>query len=148
MIGTSNLFRARQPHYTPREANTLRVVACSYISLLRSCKPIPEPAVRELCYKARELLIEESNVQIVDAPVTICGDIHGQFHDLMELFRVGGDVPDTNYLFMGARKLSLAVALATNPWRAQATLSTAASTPSNRSCCCSLSRSATQTASR
>jgi diadenosine tetraphosphatase ApaH/serine/threonine PP2A family protein phosphatase len=57
--------------------------------------------VRELCYKARELLIEEGNVVTVDAPVTICGDIHGQFHDLMELFRVGGDVPDTNYLFMG-----------------------------------------------
>ncbi|KAK5121439.1 hypothetical protein LTR85_005272 [Meristemomyces frigidus] len=71
------------------------------IAQLRACRPIPETQVRELCYKARELLIEEGNVVSVDAPVTICGDIHGQFHDLMELFRVGGDVPDTNYLFMG-----------------------------------------------
>ncbi|MCJ1447647.1 MAG: hypothetical protein MMC23_008158 [Stictis urceolatum] len=72
-----------------------------WISDLRACRTIPEPCVRELCFKARELLIEEGNVVQVDAPVTICGDIHGQFHDLMELFKVGGDVPDTNYLFMG-----------------------------------------------
>lgn len=44
--------------------------------------------------------MEESNVQPVQSPVTICGDIHGQFYDLMELFRVGGEVPDTNYIFM------------------------------------------------
>ncbi|KAF1348531.1 Metallo-dependent phosphatase-like protein [Delphinella strobiligena] len=71
------------------------------IAQLRACRPIPEIQVREVCYKARELLIEEGNVVAVNAPVTICGDIHGQFHDLMELFRVGGDVPDTNYLLMG-----------------------------------------------
>ncbi|KAL1840699.1 hypothetical protein VTJ49DRAFT_194 [Mycothermus thermophilus] len=71
------------------------------IEQLRACRPIPEHEVRELCHKARELLVEEGNVVTVNAPVTICGDIHGQFHDLMELFRVGGDVPDTNYLFMG-----------------------------------------------
>ena len=44
--------------------------------------------------------MEESNVQPVPAPVTVCGDIHGQFHDLMELFNQGGNVPDTNYIFM------------------------------------------------
>ncbi|KAJ3081606.1 serine/threonine-protein phosphatase PP-X isozyme 2 [Rhizoclosmatium globosum] len=71
------------------------------IEQLKRCEPITEAQVRDLCLKAREILIEESNVQKIQAPVTICGDIHGQFYDLMELFRVGGMCPETNYLFMG-----------------------------------------------
>ncbi|KAF8822879.1 putative serine/threonine protein phosphatase [Cardiosporidium cionae] len=71
------------------------------IEQLRRGEYIKELEVKDLCAKAKEILVEEANVQRVDAPVTICGDIHGQFYDLMELFRVGNDVPETNYLFMG-----------------------------------------------
>ena len=57
------------------------------IEKLRQCVCIEESEVRVLCAKAQEILVEESNVQRVDAPVTVCGDIHGQFYDLTELFR-------------------------------------------------------------
>eukprot|EP00210_Caulerpa_lentillifera_P006559 g6264.t1 len=72
-----------------------------WIEQLRNCEPISEKAVKTLCEWAQDLLVEEGNVQRVDSPVTICGDIHGQFYDLMELFRVGGECPQTNYLFLG-----------------------------------------------
>ncbi|CAA7021130.1 unnamed protein product [Microthlaspi erraticum] len=71
------------------------------IEQLKRCEPLKESEVKALCLKAIEILVEESNVQRVDAPVTICGDIHGQFYDMKELFKVGGDCPKTNYLFLG-----------------------------------------------
>mmetsp|Transcript_34386 Transcript_34386/g.61989 ORF Transcript_34386/g.61989 Transcript_34386/m.61989 type:complete len:307 (-) Transcript_34386:401-1321(-) len=73
----------------------------SQISRLLKLDTLTEGEVRSLCEKAKEILAEESNVQPVRCPVTVCGDIHGQFQDLLELFRIGGNSPDTNYLFMG-----------------------------------------------
>ncbi|XP_051124845.1 serine/threonine-protein phosphatase PP-X isozyme 2 isoform X2 [Andrographis paniculata] len=71
------------------------------IEQLKRCQPLKEFEVKALCLKAMEILVEESNVQRVDAPVVICGDIHGQFYDMKELFKVAGDSPKTNYLFLG-----------------------------------------------
>jgi serine/threonine-protein phosphatase 6 catalytic subunit len=72
-----------------------------WVKHVKQCKYLPEQDLKKLCEIVKEYLLEESNVQPVAAPVTICGDIHGQFYDLLELFRTGGEAPDTNYIFMG-----------------------------------------------
>ncbi|KAK3344765.1 putative cell shape control protein phosphatase ppe1 [Neurospora tetraspora] len=63
----------------------------------KQCHYLPEPVMKQLCEIVKEVLMEESNIQPVVTPVTICGDIHGQFYDLLELFRVAGGMPgETN----------------------------------------------------
>lgn len=71
------------------------------IETLNQCKPLPEKQVKQLCEMATKILDGEKNVHHVRSPVTICGDIHGQFHDLQELFSIAGAPPDINFLFMG-----------------------------------------------
>ena len=68
---------------------------------LKELKCLSERDLKLLCEKAKEIFIEESNVQNVSAPVIICGDIHGQIYDLFELFKKGGDMPNSRYIFMG-----------------------------------------------
>ncbi|KAG9005666.1 Serine/threonine-protein phosphatase 6 catalytic subunit [Tulasnella sp. JGI-2019a] len=73
----------------------------NWVEQLLACQFLPEADMFQLCDIVRNLLMEESNVQPVSSPVTICGDIHGQFWDLLELLRQGGPVPETSYIFMG-----------------------------------------------
>jgi serine/threonine-protein phosphatase 6 catalytic subunit len=72
-----------------------------WIQKVRSGEFLAEEELKALCDLVKEVLVEESNVQPVSSPVTVCGDIHGQFHDLLKLFETGGQVPGTNYIFMG-----------------------------------------------
>jgi len=72
-----------------------------WIESLKTCKPLPIEDLKQLCEIVRDILIRESNVAEISTPVNVCGDVHGQFYDVLELFRTGGQVPDTNYIFMG-----------------------------------------------
>lgn len=47
-----------------------------WIEQLRKCQPIKESEVKVLCQQALDVLVEESNVQRVNAPVTICAHTH------------------------------------------------------------------------
>jgi serine/threonine-protein phosphatase 6 catalytic subunit len=72
-----------------------------WAELTNNCKYLPEKDLRELCTLVSDILVEESNVQPVSTPVTVCGDIHGQYYDLMELLRVSKNPPETGFIFMG-----------------------------------------------
>ena len=67
----------------------------------RKGEKLSEAAITLICTKVKDIFAKESNVVQLNSPITLVGDVHGQFYDVLELFRVGGDVPDTNYLFLG-----------------------------------------------
>ncbi|CEG75694.1 Putative Serine/threonine-protein phosphatase [Rhizopus microsporus] len=60
-----------------------------------------EHEIRYLCLTAREIFMSQPILLDLEAPIKICGDIHGQYYDLLRLFEYGGFPPQSNYLFMG-----------------------------------------------
>ncbi|GFP86349.1 serine/threonine-protein phosphatase pp1 [Phtheirospermum japonicum] len=73
---------------------------------VRSSKPgklvqLTESEIKQLCVVSREIFISQPNLLELEAPIKICGDIHGQYSDLLRLFEYGGFPPKSNYLFLG-----------------------------------------------
>jgi len=93
--------QARGYHISKRIKMASSKAVEGWIEKVRSCQHLSEVELKQLCDMVKEILMEESNVQPVNSPVTVCGDIHGQFYDLLELFRKGGEIPKTSYIFMG-----------------------------------------------
>jgi serine/threonine-protein phosphatase PP1 catalytic subunit len=62
---------------------------------------VAESQLKALCAAAREVFLSQSSLLELEAPVNLCGDIHGQYHDLLRMFEYGGFPPETNYLFLG-----------------------------------------------
>ena len=79
---------------------------------------LPINDIMTLCNLTREILLSQPMLLELGAPIKICGDIHGQFNDLLRLFEYGGFPPEVRF------KLDLFISLFitylfmshTSPW--------------------------------
>lgn len=80
---------------------------CQRLLGLRGSPPgtmasLSDSEIRLLCSRARPILLhQQASLLELEAPIKICGDVHGQYTDLLRLFEYGGFPPVSNYLFLG-----------------------------------------------
>ena len=96
----SSASQGRDPQLEPVWAVTDRLLG------LRGSPPgslasLKEEEIRMLIARARPVLLSQPMLLELEAPIKICGDIHGQYTDLLRLFEYGGFPPEANYLFLG-----------------------------------------------
>ncbi|KAM5556533.1 hypothetical protein ABKV19_024091 [Rosa sericea] len=73
---------------------------------VRSARPgkqvhLSQSEIQQLCVASKDIFLQQPNLLELKGPVSICGNIHGQYSDLLRLFEHGGFPPSANYLFLG-----------------------------------------------
>ena len=53
---------------------------------------LSENEIKLLCVRARNVIMNQPMLLELEAPIKICGDVHGQYTDLLRLFEYGGYV--------------------------------------------------------
>lgn len=103
-------FHLHAPDATPplvKESMEPVISICQRLLGLRGSPPgtmasLSDSEIRLLCARARPILLhQQPSLLELEAPIKICGDVHGQYSDLLRLFEYGGFPPVSNYLFLG-----------------------------------------------
>ena len=106
---SSNNNSTQQPPLTPSTPppppDPIQSI-CNRLLSLRGSPPgtladISELEIKEICNRVKPILLSQPMLLELEAPLKICGDVHGQYTDLLRLFEYGGFPPDSNYLFLG-----------------------------------------------
>ncbi|CCW67586.1 unnamed protein product [Phytomonas sp. Hart1] len=84
------------------ERDAIQHIVSSIIANWKSgSKLLNETIIQTILRRVRPLLMTEPMLVPVQAPVNVCGDLHGQITDLVEIFKAGGVPPKSRYLFLG-----------------------------------------------
>ena len=91
---------------TKEEINTRIDKIINKILLAKEYKPnteidLLENEINWVLVKAYEIIKNQPVFIELDSPINICGDVHGQFYDLLRLFNYVGFPPKSNFLFLG-----------------------------------------------
>ena len=62
---------------------------------------LSENEIKFLISKSKEIFMNQPTFLELESPISVCGDTHGQYPDLLKLFEAGGFPPEANYLFLG-----------------------------------------------
>ena len=62
---------------------------------------LAKPDIIEIINLYKDIIKYEPNIVKLKDPVTVVGDLHGQFYDLIKCLEVGGNPENTKYLFLG-----------------------------------------------